>query len=416
MAKSFTKEMKKDYTILIPNMSPLHFAILEKIFIQHGYKTKLLDNYNSDIIQIGLKYVHNDMCYPCLLVIGQLIDAIQTGLVDKDKCAVAITQTGGGCRASNYYNLLIKALEKAGLKNVPVISLNLAGLNSNPGLKITKVMILQAYAAIMYGDLIMLLSNQTRPYEINKGDTDKLVNKWIDEIESRFKENKGYFWKHLKENFNAISDDFAELNVARVPKVKVGIVGEIYMKYSKLGNSDLEGFLRNEGVEIMIPPLNSFFLYGLYNKKMDYIYYGRTPFTSYSMEKIILPILKRFETWLEDAIKRHPEFAVPAKFEELVAYGKRFIDLGCKMGEGWLLTSEMAELIEKGYSNIICTQPFGCLPNHIVGKSKIRPLKEAYPESNIVPIDFDPSATRVNQENRIKLMLSVARELLDKES
>ena len=374
------------------------------------------DNYNSNIIQIGLRYVHNDMCYPCLLVIGQLIDAIQRGLVDKDKCAVAISQTGGGCRASNYYNLLIKALEKAGLENIPVISLNLAGLNSNPGLKITPIMIMQAYAAIMYGDLIMVLSNQTRPYEINIGDTDKLVTKWVDVISNRFYKNRDYFWKHLKENFNAISDDFVSIEVNRVKKVKVGIVGEIYMKYSKLGNSDLEGFLRNEGVEIMIPPLNSFILYGLYNRKTDYMYYGRSPLSSYAVEKLALPILKKFETWLEDAIKRHPEFVAPAKFEELLSYGEKFINLGCKMGEGWLLTAEMAELIEKGYSNIVCTQPFGCLPNHIVGKGKIRPLKEAYPESNIVPIDFDPSATRVNQENRIKLMLSVARELLDKES
>ena len=412
MSAVFTKEMKKDYTILVPNMSPLHFALMEKIFIHHGYRIRLLDNYGSEIIQIGLRYVHNDMCYPCLLVIGQLIDAIEKGLVDRNRCALAISQTGGGCRASNYYNLLIKALSRAGMEDIPVISLNLAGMNSNPGFKITPMMLIQAYTALVYGDLIMLLSNQTRPYEINPGDTDKTVEKWISLLSERYMVNRGYFWKNIKRNLNAISDDFASIAVKRVPKVKVGIVGEIYMKYSKLGNSDLEGFLRREGVEVMLPPLSGFLIYGLYNKKKDAEYYGKYKVLAFLMMKLVIPVLKIAEKWSDEAVKRHPEYVSSAGIDELVSLGERFIDIGCKMGEGWLLTAEMAELIEKGYSNIVCTQPFGCLPNHIVGKGMIRSLKEAYPDSNIVPIDYDPSASKVNQENRIKLMLSVARDLL----
>lgn len=415
MSRPFTKEMKNEYTIVIPNMSPTHFSIMQKIFDNHGYKTLLLENYDSNIIQLGLKYVHNDMCYPCLLVIGQILDAIEKGLIDKDKCAVAMSQTGGGCRASNYYYLLIKALERAGLENIPVISFNLKGMNKNPGFKITPIMICQASAALIYGDLIMLMANQTRPYEINKGDTDKVVEKWVNVLGNKFKSNKGYFWKHLRINMNQISDDFAAVQVKRVPKVKVGVVGEIYMKFSKLGNSNLEGFLESEDCEVMLPPMVGFVFYGFANSVMDRKYYGHSIFFSKFIEKIALPYLEKIESWQIEALARHPEYHRAATFEELKEYSSDFIDMGCKMGEGWLLTAEMVELIKKGYGNIVCTQPFGCLPNHIVGKGMIRPLKEAYPDSNIVPIDYDPSATKVNQENRIKLMLAVAREKLAEE-
>lgn len=412
MSKPFTKEMKKDYTIVIPNMSPTHFSIMQKILDNHGYKTLVLENYDSDIIQLGLKYVHNDMCYPCLLVIGQILDAIEKGLIDKDKCAVAMSQTGGGCRASNYYYLLIKALERAGLENIPVISFNLNGMNKNPGFKISPIMICQAAAALFYGDLIMLMANQTRPYEVTKGDTDRVVQKWVDILGDKFKKNKGYFWKHLKINMNKISDDFASIKVDRKPKAKVGVVGEIYMKFSKLGNSNLESFLEEEDCEVMLPPMIGFVLYGFENSIMDRKYYGHSRIMSKFIEKIGIPYLEKIESWSNEAIGRHPEYKRPATFRELCEYSSDFIDKGCKMGEGWLLTAEMVELIKKGYGNIVCTQPFGCLPNHIVGKGMIRPLKEAYPESNIVPIDYDPSATKVNQENRIKLMLAVAKENL----
>ncbi len=410
---AFTEEMKEQgYTIAIPNMSPVHFSIMKRIFINHGFKPVLLENNSPSVIQEGLKYVHNDMCYPCLLVIGQIIDAINRGIVDKDHTAVIISQTGGGCRASNYYFLLIKALERAGLGHIPVISANLQGMNSNPGFRITFPMLVQAFTALVYGDLLMLLSNQVRPYEINKGDADRVVEKWTAIIGDCYETNRGYFWKNMKRKLFQIADDFAAVPVKRTPKVRVGVVGEIYMKYSRLGNSDLQGFLESEDAEVMLPPMMGFVLYCFQNGIKDEEYYGGRARYAFIMDKIVMPVLSIVEKWTDQAIERYPEFRKAAAFKELIEYGERFIDTGCKMGEGWLLTAEMAELIEKGYDNIVCTQPFGCLPNHICGKGMIRPLKEAYPESNIVPIDYDPSATRVNQENRIKLMLAVAREKL----
>ena len=269
MSVAFTKEMKKDYTIVAPNMSPIHFALFEKVLINNGYNALVLNNEDPSIIQKGLKYVHNDMCYPALLVIGQMIDAIEKGLVDSHKCALAISQTGGGCRASNYYFLLVKALERAGLDYIPVISLNLAGMNKNPGFKITLTMLLQAVSALLYGDEIMYLRNQVKPYEINEGETDRLVKKWVEDLSQRYKDNKGYFWSNITKNLNKISDDFASIPVKREKKVKVGIVGEIYMKYSRFGNSNLQGFLESEGCEVMLPPLMRFFLYGVSNAIKD---------------------------------------------------------------------------------------------------------------------------------------------------
>ena len=395
----FTKEMKRDgWTIVIPNMSEIHFDIIKRIFDNYDYKVLLLENNDPTLIEEGLKYVHNDMCYP-----------------DKDRCALAISQTGGGCRASNYYFLLLKALKRAGLENIPVISFNLQGMNSNPGLKITKVMILQAFTALIYGDMLMMVSNQTRPYEVNKGDTDRLVKKWTDELGKRYAKNSGYFGRHMRDNLNKISDDFASIKQNRIAKVKVGVVGEIYMKYSRLGNNNLKDFLESQDCEVMLPPMLGFVFYGFTNGIHDAEFYGGRKKYSFLIKNIAMPYLEKFERWMIEAIERHEIFHRPATFKELEEYGKSMISPGCKMGEGWLLTAEMVELVEKGYGNIVCTQPFGCLPNHICGKGMIRPIKERYPQSNIVPIDYDPSATKVNQENRIKLMLSIARENLENE-
>lgn len=414
MSIIFTKEMKKDYTLLIPNMSPIHFEIMKKPFAIHGFKCLLLTNDSSDVISEGLKYVHNDMCYPALLVIGQMIDAIKKGLVDDKKCALVITQTGGGCRASNYYFLLIKALERAGYSHIPVISLNLKGMNQHEGFDLTPIMVIQAFAALLYGDLLMLLSHQVRPYEVNKGETDKLIESWTLKIGNLFEKNKGYWGRNMKRNFFEITESFHNIKVNRTPKVKVGIVGEIYMKYSPLGNSNLEKFLEDEGCEVMLPPMLTFLLYGFSNGINDNTYYGGKKLYSWLMSRILIPFIGNFEKLIVKAMTKYPEFIAPANLHELIEFREGIIDVGVKMGEGWLLTAEMIELIEKGYKNIVCTQPFGCLPNHIVGKAMIRPLKEKYPDSNIVPIDYDPSATKVNQENRIKLMLSVAKEELEK--
>ncbi len=415
--RQFTKEMKENgWTLVIPNMSEIHFNVMKRIFDNHGYNVHLLENYDHTLVDEGLKYVHNDMCYPCLLVIGQMLDAIKRGIVDKDHSALVISQTGGGCRASNYYFLLLKALERAGLENIPVISMNLQGMNKNPGLKITKLMLLQAFTGLLYGDLLMMLYNQTKPYEVNKGDSDKIVEKWTEYLGSCYARNRGYFFSNLKKNMHGISDDFHNVKCDRSKKkVKVGVVGEIYMKYSKLGNSNLKEFLESQDAEVMLPPMMGFVLYSFKNGVYDDEYYGgRGKYKT--LMKFIFPFLLKMEKMMTDSISRYPEFHRSATFPELESYREGLIDKGCKMGEGWLLTAEMAELIEKGYSNIVCTQPFGCLPNHICGKGMIRPLKEKYPNSNIVPIDYDPSATRVNQENRIKLMLSIARENLEKEA
>jgi len=408
----FTKDMK-DYTLLAPNMADVHFSMLGNIFTQYGYKAELLKNDGRAVVDEGLKYVHNDTCYPALLVIGQLIDALNSGKYDVNKTALLITQSGGGCRASNYIHLLRKALRKAGYPQVPVISLNLSGLEKNSGFKIRLSMALKMLSGMIYGDLIMLLKNQVEPYEVNPGDTKRLTQKWIDDISEMFRRGKGFSMGAVKKILPQITKTFAEIEVKKVPKVKVGVVGEIYVKYSALANNHLEEFLASQGCEVMVPGLLGFFLFKTDNRLEDINLYGGKKIKKIAM-KIAMWFLTQYETELRKAAAAYGDFCVPEPYSHIKEKCTKIIGAGCKMGEGWLLTAEMMELIESGYGNIVCAQPFGCLPNHIVGKGMIRKLKELYPDSNIVPIDYDPGATRVNQENRIKLMLAVAQENLDK--
>lgn len=407
----FTKDMM-DYTLLAPNMADVHFSILTNIFAEYGYKVELLKNDGRAVVDEGLKYVHNDTCYPALLVIGQLIDALNSGKYDVNKVALMITQSGGGCRASNYIHLLRKALRKAGYGHVPVISLNLSGLEKNSGFKIRLSMAVKMLSAMIYGDLIMLLKNQVEPYEVNVGETNKLVQKWIDNINTMFKNRKGYSLKEMRKILPEITKSFAEIKIEKTEKVKVGVVGEIYVKYSPLANNHLEEFLFSQGCEVMVPGLLGFFLFKTDNRLEDCKLYGGKVLKKYAMQ-IAMWFLTRYETELRKAAAAYGNFCVPETYQHIKEKCTKIIGAGCKMGEGWLLTAEMMELVESGYGNIVCAQPFGCLPNHIVGKGMIRKLKELYPESNIVPIDYDPGATRVNQENRIKLMLSVAQENLE---
>ncbi len=409
----FTKEMRKDYTILVPNMLSNHFKLLMKVFANEGYNVELLKNEGRSVIECGLKYVHNDTCYPALLVIGQMIDALQSGKYDTRKTALIITQTGGGCRASNYIHLLRKALKKAGLDYVPVISLNLSGLEKNSGFKLTLGLLRRLIAAMAYGDLLMLLANQVRPYEINKGDADRLVDKWADLLVSEFDSGRGFNKKAMRSYMERIVSEFAEVPTDRTRKcVKVGIVGEIYVKFSALANNHLEEFLAGEGCEVNVPGLMSFILFKVDNRMEDIKLYGGSNI-KFAVCKALFDYLAEIEQIEIDAVKNNSSFNPPTAYSHLreLIYGIE--GYGCKMGEGWLLTAEMLELIEGGYGNIVCAQPFGCLPNHIVGKGMIRRLRELHPDSNIVPIDYDPGATRVNQENRIKLMLSVAREQME---
>lgn len=405
----FTKKMKKEYKILLPMMLPIHFNIINKLLLLEGYNTELLDSVGNDIVQEGLKGVHNDTCYPALLVIGQLINAVKSGKYDMNKVALLITQTGGGCRASNYIHLLRKALKHNNLGHIPVISLNLSGLEKNPGFKLSLPLIIKMVYGVAYGDMLMWLSNQTRPYEVNRGESDELVMKWQHLLTEEFINPINLRMKKVVENLSLIVRQFAEIKLNDEKKKKVGIVGEIYIKYSPLGNNNLENFLLNERCEVIVPGLMDFLIFKADNRLVDIEIFGG--------RKIKYKIIK----WLEDffikmqdqmikAIKENSSFRSVAQFKALKELVKDYVGHGNRMGEGWLLTAEMLELIKMGINNIVCTQPFSCLPNHIVGKGMIRKIKDNNSEANIVAIDYDPGATKINQENRIKLMLANAKE------
>ena len=409
----FTKQMKREgYKILIPNMAPIHFKMLEKVFVHYGYNAELLQTTGPEIAQTGLKYVHNDTCYPALLVIGQFIHALQSGRYDVHKTALMITQTGGGCRASNYIFLLRKALKKAGFEFVPVISLSF-GMEKNPGFALTIPLLRRIVGGVVYGDQLMLLSNQIKPYEVNKGETMELVGRWSDRIAQMLVEGKGYTLEEIDENLHKLTKDFSKIEVNRTPKVKVGIVGEIYVKYSKMANNGLEDFLAEQDCEICVPGLMGFAAFKVDNRIEDYKMFGGSR-VKYEFCKMLLDYVTKLETLMVESALRF-NFVPPHQYAHTKELVKGVIGYGSKMGEGWLLTAEMLELAETGYENIVCTQPFGCLPNHINGKGAIRKIKEVKPNANIVTIDYDPGAPKVNQENRIKLMLAVGKENLNKE-
>ena len=409
----FTKNMRKDYTILIPMMAPIHFQLLRNVLVHSRYNVELLENTGPSVIEQGLKYVHNDTCYPALLVIGQMIDALKSGKYDVHKTALIITQTGGGCRASNYIYLLRKALKKADLGFVPVISLNLLGLDSQPGFKLSLSMLRKMLCALGYGDLLMDLTNQVRPYEVISGTADQLCQHWIDDLSRQFDRRQGLSISEMKHNMRDIVMSYAAIEREKRNLIKVGIVGEIYIKYSPLGNNKLEKFLAEQQCEVKLPGMMGFMLYCVYNGVEDVKLYGGG-FVKKQLMSFAYSLVLKLENMTIDAIRAYSDFDVPGSFPEMKAGAEQIIGLGAKMGEGWLLTGEMVELNKSGFKNIICTQPFGCLPNHIVGKGMIRKIREQDPDCNIVAIDYDPSATQVNQENRIKLMLSIARENMKK--
>ncbi|MEG1988631.1 MAG: 2-hydroxyacyl-CoA dehydratase, partial [Oscillibacter sp.] len=406
----FTPEMKKTHKILIPNMAPVQFRIMAAAMEQSGFTVELLGNCGSQVAELGLKYVHNDTCYPALLVIGQFLDALHSGKYDLDHTALVITQTGGGCRASNYIHLLRKALVKAGYGNIPVASLNFSGLEKESGFPMTPSFLRKLLAAIYYGDLLVALKAQTAPYERKKGAAAALQTQWLDTICGWVRADRGYTQREIKSTMPKIAADFAAIPTRRTPKVKVGVVGEIYVKYSPLANNDLEQFLATQDCEVNLPGLMGFVQYCAFNLSETARLYGGSFLEKHlsswilayiaSMEKVMIRVLKEYG------------YHAPLPFAELSHLSDGIIGKGNKMGEGWLLTAEMLELVRAGYENIVCAQPFGCLPNHICGKGMINKIRELYPQANITPIDYDPSATRVNQENRIKLMLAVARERL----
>ncbi len=396
-------------TILAPMMLPIHFEIYEKILRKHGYNLVVLKNSSPTMIEEGLKYVHNDTCYPALVVIGQMIEALKSGEYDVNTTAVTITQTGGGCRASNYLKLLRKALKKAGFENVPVLSINMSGLEKNSSIQLTIPLIKKLLEATIYGDLIMHISNQVRPYELEQGQTDNKIKELIEYLSSDITKKNKVSKKKIKQNCEFIVKEFSNIKIEHKKLVKVGVVGEIFVKYSNVGNNNLEQLLQNENCEVRVPGLMGFIDYCISQKFDQVNLYGGKWYV-----KLISKMLYKYTTILEsimnETIKQNSNFETIMPFDETRAIAKEVCGLGIIMGEGWLLAAEMLALCREGFENIVCTQPFGCLPNHIVGKGMIKKIKELYPKSNIVSIDYDPSATKVNQENRIKLMLSIAKE------
>lgn len=403
----FTREMKKTHTILMPNMLPMHFKMIRSILSGYGYRLELLETTGPEIAETGLKYTHNDTCYPAILVIGQMIHALQSGKYDPRKTALIMFQTGGGCRASNYISLIRKALAKAGFDYVPVISMSLAGIEKHPGWRLTVPMYLRMAYGVLYADLLMDLSNQCRPYELSSGSADALAQHWIDTLSLEMRENRPSM-KRLQENYRGILESFSSLSMDRSRKtVPVGVVGEIFVKYAPLGNNNLNAFLQQEGAEVVVPGLLGFCLYCVVNNIADQELYGLRPWRAMAARKVYAFLLRR-QKELIALMRENGNFRCPTPFDHTVSLIQGYIGLGAKMGEGWLLTAEMLELAEAGVTNIVCTQPFGCLPNHICGKGMMQPIKSRHPEVNIVAIDYDAGASPVNQENRIKLMLANA--------
>ncbi len=405
MAKDKSKRFKH---ILVPNMAPIHFELFRNIFRHMGYQVDVLTNSSNNLIQEGLRYVHNDTCYPALVVIGQVLDALKTKNYDPETTAVVLTQTGGGCRASNYLKLLRKALDRAGYEKVSVLSLNLAHLEKENHIHVDLKMIRRMVAGLVYGDLLMFLGNQIRPYEKETGKTDDVIEKWVTKLSHEINHGHALSIHSMKKYTKQIAHDLATIETEQRNKIKVGVVGEIFVKYSSVGNNNLEQFLLDEGCEIRVPGIMGFVLYSI-SARMDAIeLYGGSSIKHWIIRLLYRYVLKMEKVMIK-AIDQEKKFEPMMPFTHTKETAKKIIGLGAIMGEGWLLTAEMAVLCEEGFPNIICTQPFGCLPNHIVGKGMIRKIKEIEPNANIVPIDYDPSATKVNQENRIKLMLSVAR-------
>ena len=409
---TFTKEMRKDYTILCPQMSPVHFELLEPAFRAAGYNIDVLPNDNKQAVDMGLKYVNNDACYPSLIVVGQIMDALLSGKYDLNHTAVIITQTGGGCRASNYIGFIRRALKKAGMEHIPVISLNLSGLEDNPGFKLSPALVLRGIYAAVFGDIFMKCVYRMRPYEAVPGTTNKIHRKWAEVVKKFVSE--GYpSRKRFKKLCKEIINDFDNIETLDIKKPRVGIVGEILVKFLPAANNHLAELLESEGAEAVVPDLLDFLLYCFYNQNFKVSHLGMKK-SKATAGNLGIKALEWFRAPASKAFAESKHFDPPAHIEDLAKMASEIVSLGNQTGEGWFLTGEMLELIHSGAGNIVCTQPFACLPNHVVGKGVIKELRRRHPESNIVAIDFDPGASEVNQLNRIKLMLSTAFKNLEK--
>ena len=402
----FTKKMKEEYTILAPQMSPIHFGLLKDAFGAEGYRLEVLEE-TKEALNTGLQFVNNDACYPSILVIGELISALKSGKYNTHKTAVLISQTGGSCRATNYIGFLKKALKDSGFANVPVLSLNSMGYEAQEGFKITFKLAHKVLMAVSYGDILMKLLYHVRPYEKIKGITNKIFEKWYEDVRENIRNGK---LLQFKKNLDNIVKDFSEIAVTAEQKIKVGVVGEILVKFSPFANNHIIDFIESEGGEARTSSLMSFVNYCIYSDKfIQERFYGKLAGIK---AKAALAVTGFYTGFVNRALSRSERFKQEDFIGKIADKTSKYISIGHQSGEGWFLLGEMIEFIEYGVPNIVCVQPFGCLPNHITGKGMIKKLKEEYSHSNIVSIDYDPAYSEVNQINRIKLMLSVAKKNL----
>ena len=404
----FTREMfQSGYTILAPQMSPIHFDILEPVFAKHGFRMEVLKNDDRNAIDTGLKFVNNDACFPSITVVGQIMDAVLSGKYDTNRLAVIMTQTGGCCRASNYVGFIRRALDKVGMSHIPVISLNANGMETNEGFKLSPGLLMGAARGIVYGDLFMRCLYRVRPYEIEKGSANALHRQWqAIAIDSLVNDKSQWTYQAVCQGIVNAFDEFPIDETLRKPRV--GVVGEILVKYMPLANNHLVDLLEAEGAEAVVPDLMDFMNYSVYNGDYKHKYLG-TKWTDSAVARIGVDAIRAIRKPAIDALEKSKRFEAPMPIEKVAELAKPFLSIGNQYGEGWFLTGEMVELILTGTPNIVCIQPFACLPNHVVGKGVIKMLRKTYPQANIVAVDYDPGASEVNQLNRIKLMLSAAK-------
>ena len=406
----FTKEMKKDYTILMPQMAPIHFELIEAAVKSEGYNIKLLKDCTPKTVETGLKYVNNDACYPSILTTGQMIEALESGEYDLSKTALIMSQTGGGCRATNYIGFIRKALKDAGFSNIPVISFNIVGMEKMPGFKITMGLMEKLLKCVIYGDLLQKLLMKNRAYEKNKGETERLFNKWLKNCKELSINSSN---KTFKKSIYEIVNDFEkiELDLSK-EKPKVGIVGEILIKYHPFGNNFVANVLEKDGAEVVLPDFMGFVKF-MATHKITFNALLKTDKTKAKIFKFAIKLIDILEKDLKIALSNSSKnYLPPCNIWELESKVKDILSIGNQTGEGWFLTAEMIEYIEHGISNIVCVQPFACLPNHVVGKGVIKTIREKYPNANIAPVDYDPGASQSNQINRLKLLMTVAKDNL----
>ena len=409
----FTKQMVDEgYTILAPQMAREHFRILAPVFHHYGMNIEFLDSVNDKVLDQGLKYVNNDSCYPSITVVGQFMEAVNSGRYDTNKLAIVMTQTGGACRASNYVGYIRKGLRDAGYPNIPVIALSAQGIETNAGFDLKKPSTIpflkRGFRAIIFGDLINRVANATRPYEVEKGATDSLKEAWIERLQA---EAPTMSDREYKKCVKEIVDNFDNIPVKDIKLPKAGIVGEILVKFLPEANNNLQKVLEAEGAEVILPDLTDFFMYCMKNSELKADLYGKSKMSA-RFGRLGINIVEQYRKPVRKALRASKRFNEPEYIDQIVEYADTVTSLGNQAGEGWLLAGEMVELIHADAPNIVCIQPFGCLPNHITGKGVMKKIREDYPQANIVAIDYDPGASEVNQINRVKLMMSQARDNL----